>query len=52
MQNGIVAQVLYTDKAEQEFAHKVSRLDDILCKLRDKIRMGERFIGTELEELA
>ena len=52
MQSGVITRVLYTDAAEQVFAHKVSRLDDILCRLRDKIRMGERLIGTELEELA
>ena len=52
MRAGVVTHVLHTDGAEQEFAHKVSRLDDILCRLRDKIRFGDRLVGSELEEWA
>jgi ABC-type lipoprotein export system ATPase subunit len=52
MQSGVVTNILYTDETEQQFAHKVSRLDDILCRLRDKIRFGHRLVGTELEEWA
>jgi ABC-type lipoprotein export system ATPase subunit len=52
MRGGVVTQVLHTDQAEQAFSVKVSRLDDILSRLRDKIRLGERLIGTELEEWA
>ena len=46
----MVTQVLRTDEAERLFSVKVSRLDDILARLRDKIRAGERLLGTELEE--
>ncbi|MGA2220551.1 MAG: ATP-binding cassette domain-containing protein [Verrucomicrobiia bacterium] len=52
MRNGTLQQVLHTDKAEQKFAAKVTRLDDILSQLRDKIRLGQRLVGDELEGLA
>ena len=50
MRGGMVTQVLHTDVAERAFSVKVTRLDDILSRLRDKIRAGERLLGTELEE--
>ncbi len=49
MQNGFISKVLYTDEAEQQFAKKVSKLDDTLCLLRDQLRMGNRLTGRELE---
>jgi ABC-type lipoprotein export system ATPase subunit len=52
MRNGTLHQVLHTDEAERKFTVKVTRLDDILSELRDKIRLGERLIGDELEGLA
>ena len=52
MRGGMVTKILHTDPAERAFSIKVSRLDDILSRLRDKIRMGERLVGTELEEWA
>ena len=52
MRGGTIAQVLHTDAAEQKFAVKVTRLDDILSELRDKIRLGQRLIGNELGEWA
>lgn len=42
MKEGSIHQILHTDQAEQEFAKKVTKLDDILCTLRDQIRHGER----------
>jgi ABC-type lipoprotein export system ATPase subunit len=52
MRNGTVWQLLHTDEAERNFAGKVTRLDDILSGLRDKIRLGQRLLGDELEGLA
>jgi ABC-type lipoprotein export system ATPase subunit len=52
MKNGTMVQVLHTDEGERKFSAKVSRLDDMLARLRDKIRWGERLTGFELEELA
>jgi ABC-type lipoprotein export system ATPase subunit len=49
MQNGQITSVLYTDAAEKEFSKKVSKLDDTLCVLRDRLRMGHRLTGKELE---
>lgn len=49
MKEGSIVQILYTDKVEQEMAHKVTKLDDVLCLLRDKIRHGER-LNPELME--
>ena len=51
MRGGAIVQVLKTDEAEQRFSVKVSKLDDILSNLRDKIRLGERLVGSELEDL-
>jgi ABC-type lipoprotein export system ATPase subunit len=52
MRNGTLQQVLHTDEAERKFTVKVTRLDNILSELRDKIRLGERLVGDELEGLA
>ena len=52
MKKGSIAQVLHTDECERVFSQKVSRLDDVLCRLRDKLRWGERLMGNELEEWA
>jgi ABC-type lipoprotein export system ATPase subunit len=49
MQQGMVTAVLHTDKSEQLVAAKVTRLDDILSRLRDRIRQGERLSEPELE---
>ena len=45
MKGGRIVQILNTDAEEQKFAKQVSRLDDILCVWRDKIRHGERLVG-------
>ena len=52
MRNGTIWQVLHTDNTERKFAGKVTRLDEVLTKLRDKIRTGQRLLGDELEGLA
>lgn len=52
MCNGTVRQVLQTDDVERKFAGKVTLLDKVLLELRDKIRLGQRLLGNELEGLA
>jgi len=52
MEGGMVVRVLHTDEAEQKLAEKVSRMDDVLTRLRERIRKGERLLGGELEDWA
>jgi len=52
MQGGSITQVLYTNEEERKFSIKVTKLDDLLSAMRDKIRMGERLTTHELEGLA
>jgi ABC-type polysaccharide/polyol phosphate transport system ATPase subunit len=52
MKGGSVTDVLYTNEEEKVFSHKVSKLDDLLSAMRDKIRFGERLTTHELEGLA
>lgn len=52
MQGGMTTQVLHTDAAEQQVAGIVSKLDDALSLLRDRIRNGERLTTAELEAFA
>jgi hypothetical protein len=52
MQGGSITKVLYTNEEERTFSHKVSKLDDLLSAMRDKIRFGERLTSHELEGLA
>ena len=52
MQGGSVTKVLFTNEEERLFSHKVSKLDDLLSAMRDKIRFGERLTTHELEGLA
>ena len=52
MERGRITQVLHTDAEECKLATVVSRLDDVLSNLRDKIRFGERVTALELEGLA
>jgi len=49
MQGGIITGVLHTDEKERRFAVHVSRLDDVLAKLRDQMRLGQRLASPELE---
>lgn len=51
MQGGCITQVIRTDASERKFALTVSRLDDALSRLRDKIRMGGRFGNADLTDL-
>jgi ABC-type lipoprotein export system ATPase subunit len=52
IQGGSITRVLYTNEEERQFSVKVSKLDDLLAAMRDKIRMGERLNTHELEGLA
>jgi len=52
MQGGSVTKVLTTNEEERVFSHQVSKLDDLLSAMRDKIRFGERLTSHELEGLA
>ena len=52
MQGGSVIKVLFTNEEERTFSHKVSKLDDLLAAMRDKIRLGERLTTHELEGLS
>jgi ABC-type lipoprotein export system ATPase subunit len=52
MRGGRMMEVLDTDKAEQLFSKKVSRLDDAMSHLREQLRMGHRLVGDELEGIA
>jgi len=46
---GRVMKILGTNEAERELAIKVSRLDDVFSRLRDKLRVGQALNGDELE---
>ena len=52
MQGGSITKVLFTNEEERAFSHQVSKLDDLLSAMRDKIRFGERLNTHELEGLA
>ena len=41
--------VWITNEAERELATKVSKLDDVLSVLREKLRFGQALSGDELE---
>ena len=52
MRGGMVTHLLQTDQEERAYAREVSKLDDALCILRDRIRRGERLTGRLLEAFA
>jgi len=52
MRGGAVVKVLDTDERERELSVRVNRLDDLLGKLRDKLRHGCRITEEELQEVA
>lgn len=52
MREGRIAAVLRTDENERRLAPAVSRLDDMLSHLRDRIRNGERVHLGDLEAVA
>ena len=41
--------LLGTNEQERELATKVTRLDDVLSSLRDKLRLGYSLTGDELQ---
>jgi ABC-type lipoprotein export system ATPase subunit len=49
MRNGTVRQVLHTAADERKFSAKVTKLDDFLSRLRERIRMGESLTDLEAE---
>ena len=49
MKQGCITDVLYANEEERECSAKVRRLDDLLTKMRDKLRFGERLTSKELE---
>lgn len=49
MKSGAIESVLHTNDEEKICATHVSRLDDMLCDLRDKIRSGQRLTASQLE---
>ena len=52
MRNGSVMQVLRTNEEERRLSVSVSRLDDLLSAMREKLRLGERLTAHELGGLA
>jgi ABC-type lipoprotein export system ATPase subunit len=52
MKGGAVTQLVHTHEAERRCAAVVTRLDDALAGLREKLRSGEVLLGSELEAWA
>ncbi len=52
MQGGRVTRLLQTDDVEKRLSIKVSKLDDALSRLREKLRQGLQLSEHELEEVA
>lgn len=52
MKGGSITDVLCTNEEERTFSHQVTKLDDLLSAMRDKIRIGERLTTHELEGFA
>jgi len=52
MQGGRVTRLLHTDDVEKRLSIKVSKLDDALSRLREKLRQGLQLSEHELEEVA
>jgi ABC-type lipoprotein export system ATPase subunit len=52
LQGGSITKILTTNAEERQFSVKVTKLDDLLSAMRDKIRLGERLNTHELEGLA
>lgn len=51
MREGRVADVLHTDDTEQALRPAVTRLDDMISRLRDRLRRGERVTPGDLDAL-
>jgi ABC-type lipoprotein export system ATPase subunit len=52
MKGGSITDLLHTNEEERLFSHQVTKLDDLLSAMRDKIRFGERLTIHELEGFA
>ena len=52
IKGGSMMQVLHTDESERVCSVGVSRLDEVLSQLRDRIRHGERLTSEMMEEFA
>jgi len=52
LREGRMTRVLTTNDVERDFSVRVTRLDDALSRLRDRLRLGERLEGFELEGVA
>ncbi len=46
---GRIMKILGTNAAERELATRVTKLDDVLSSLRDKLRLGLSLTGDELQ---
>ena len=49
MRQGCITDVLYANEEERACSVKVSQLDDLLMRMRDKLRCGERLTANELK---
>ncbi len=52
MQAGRILDVLSTSEDERTLSVHVHRLDDVICRLREKLRQGHRLTGKELQEIS
>lgn len=52
MREGSITEVLHTNQEERDLSHSVSKLDDCLSLLRDKLRWGRRLFKNDLEVFA
>ena len=50
MKNGKIMDLIHTDEQEKKFAQKITRLDDMLCGLRESIRNGDRLTDENTPE--
>lgn len=52
MQNGCITSVLRTDENERLMAVRVGKMDDVLSRLRESLRLGQRLVPEQLEALS
>ena len=52
MARGRIADLLLTDDTERALRPAVTRLDDMICRLRDRLRRGERVTPADLDALS
>lgn len=50
--DGSIVKILKTDSEERKLSLRVSKIDEVLSSLREKIRIGDRLILADLESLA